>query len=98
MTEAGRVRFEQSVGPCKGDWCKVKDGSLHRIAHVDASVIMLAASNSFSLDTYGAVGYHGILDRTILRSLLVKKPLATRERGLFNGDQWVNCRVYEEKK
>jgi hypothetical protein len=97
MTEAGRIKFEGFAGPCKGDWCKVKTGGQDRIAHVDAAVIKLADSTgSFSLDDSGAVGYTGGFGRTIPRSSL-GKALHRRERGLFNGVQWVNCRVFEEK-
>jgi hypothetical protein len=70
--EAGRVKFDQRLGPCVGDWYEMKDGGRRRFGRDLGESLQLAADPSgrcFSLDADGNATYNGpLLDQVIQRS------------------------------
>src|SRR5258708_259284 len=81
--EAGRVKFDQHLGPCVGDWYEMKDSGRCRFGRDLGESLQLAADPSgrcFSLDADGNATYNGaLLDQVIQRSSL-GKPLEQRRR------------------
>jgi hypothetical protein len=98
--EAGRVKFDQHLGACVGDWYEMKDGGRRRFGRDLGESLQLAADPSGRYFTLGADGnatYNGpLLDRIIQKSSL-GKPLEQRRRGSFNNVQSTNCRVFKER-
>ena len=98
--EAGRVKFDQHLGPCVGDWYEMKDGGRRRVGRDLGESLQLAADPSgrcFSLGVDGNATYNGpLLDQIIQKSSL-GKPLEQRRRGSFNNVQSTNCRVFKER-
>jgi hypothetical protein len=98
--EAGRVKFDQHLGPCVGDWYEMKDGGRRRFGRDLGESLQLAADPSggcFSLGADGNATYNGpLLDQIIQKSSL-GKPLEQRRRGSFNNVQSTNCRVFKER-
>jgi hypothetical protein len=98
--EAGRVKFDQHLGPCVGDWYEMNDGCRRRFGRDLGESLQLAADPSGRYISFGADGnatYNGpLLDRIIQKSSL-GKPLEQRRRGSFNNVQSTNCRVFKER-
>src|SRR5258708_31500576 len=84
--EAGRVKFDQHLGPCVGDWYEMKDGGRRRFGRDLGESLRIAADPSgrcFSLDADGNATYNGpLLDQFIQKSSL-GKPLEWFATTLF---------------
>ena len=98
LIEAGRVKFDQRVGPCVGDWYEMKDGSRYRFGLDLGERLKVAKDPSgkfFSLDANGVATYGGpLLDHYIQKwSLAVQEQ---RKDGWF-GMHRTGCRVFKEK-
>ena len=96
--EAVRVKFDQRVGPCVGDWYEMKDGSRYRFGLDLGEHLKVAKDPSgkfFSLDANGVATYGGpLLDHYIQKwSLAVHEQ---RKDGWF-GMHRTGCRVFKEK-
>jgi hypothetical protein len=92
------AKWKQKPGPCVGDWCETKDGSLHRIGVLRGESIRLAGpSGRFSLGPDG-VTYSGLLldHPAIQKSLLMKQ--SDRKPGAIHYPRHftVQCRVFKE--
>jgi len=74
--EAGRVKFDQHLGPCVGDWYEMNDGCRRRFGRDLGESLQLAADPSgryISLGADGNATYNGpLLDRIIQKSSLGK--------------------------
>jgi len=98
--EAGRVKFDQHLGPCVGDWYEMKNGGRRRFGRDLGESLQLAADPSgrcFSLDADGNATYNGPLLDLVIQKSSLGKPLEQRRRGSFNNVQSTNCRVFKER-
>ena len=83
--EAGRVKFDQHLGPCVGDWYEMNDGCRRRFGRDLGESLQLAADPSGRYISLGADGN------------AMGKALEQRRRGSFNNVQSTNCRVFKER-
>jgi hypothetical protein len=86
--DAARVKFERRLGPCVGDWYKMKDGSPRRFGRdlVESESLQLAADTSgklFFLDAEGIATYGGpLLSEVIIQKSSLGGAVA-RKRAWF---------------
>ena len=83
--EAGRVKFDQRVGPCVGDWYEMKDGSRYRFGLDLGERLKVAKDPSgkfFSLGANGVATYGGPIPGSLHSKMVASSAGRERTVGL----------------